>query len=338
MSETRDRFLLNRRQLLAGIGGFALLGSLIPQESGASRVTVVRGLDPGSGGSLLVSMRAALSLGVGALFGTASKTAWGKLLAAGTPVSVKVDAISPIASTSDELIIALAEKLFDHLIQPWDISIWDRSAADVKRRAFNLRSRRGRLEVHSTEKSNLPDARRAGYDSSLGYSPPWLGGSPQSSDFTKLFSPRPSILINLPAAKHHPLVGIDGALLSLALRSVSNTKRFHSSAENLAQAVAEIWRLEPLRTHALTIMDATEIVFNGGPVGLPGWSAREGALIISTDPVAVDKVALDLIERRRIAMSLTSCKENGELLLQKSTELEVGSREPEVIELYVPRL
>lgn len=314
---------LTRRRVLAAMAGALLFPRVLYAAPERSRVVVVYGGKPAAGDSPAAAAKAALDLGVSRLFGKGSATAWTDILARGGPVSIKVDTRSPLATTGDALVLGLLQNLFDNLVQPWNITIWDKRASDTARRGFRLETRRGELSVHATEKSNTVSDISSGYASEFSYVPSWAEEA-GASRFSSLLNPPPPTLFNLPALKHHPLLGIDCALAGPALGAVDNTTRFYASADDLANAVAGIWSLPPLGGHVLTVVDAEKVVFNGGPVGLPAWTASEGALIIGTDPVAVDAVALKMIDKHRKAVGLASCLEQGVAFLTAAEQAGLG--------------
>jgi hypothetical protein len=333
LKKKMNAITITRRSFLIGCGAFSipvLWKPLSAQTKGTA--VVVRGA--GSLGSAEGWLRAksALDLGLAKLFGIEAPKAWEEVIRSGRPVSVKLDARSPLASTGDALAIGLLESLFDRLIQPWEITVWEKSIADVERRSWRLKTRRGTIRVNAVESRN----RQGGYSDSAKYNPQWLGKDKPLSRFASLLEPPPATLINLPAAKHHPLAGIDGALISLAMGSVDNVARYYRSADDLARAVSEIWRRRLHKPHALTVMDATRVVFHGGPVGLPSWTADDGALIIGTDPVAVDAAALGMIDEHRKAASLPPILDAGNAFLQMAEEAGIGSASPRVVEISLP--
>jgi uncharacterized protein (DUF362 family) len=61
----------------------------------------------------------------------------------------------------------------------------------------------------------------------------------------------------------------------------------------------------------LTVCDATHAQYNAGPGEHPGFAWRFGGLIVSTDFVAADAVAADLLEQQRRAKGLKSLAEEG---------------------------
>ncbi len=327
--------MITRRTFVFGVPFAGLLGTLFGSSATSGIAVVVRGLADSSSADGWFEARRALDLGLSRLLGVEASEAWASVLAAGHPVSIKLDGHSPLASTGDALAVAVLEALFDRLVQPWQVTLWEKRSSDVGRRSWRLKTRRGRMRVTSVESSNFRDGGQSGYSDSIRYPAAWLGEAARPSHYASLLDPAPATLINMPAAKHHPLVGVDGALMSLALGSVDDEGRFLASSEVLSRAVAEIWRRKPLRGHSLTVMDATRVVFHGGPVGLPSWISNEGAIIIGTDPVAVDAAALEMIEVKRAAAKLPSCLEQGMALLEKAEELGIGKARPRIVEVNI---
>ena len=96
------------------------------------------------------------------------------------------------------------------------------------------------------------------------------------------------VLINVPVAKHHGATSVSFGLKNL-MGLVWDRGYFHGMI-NLHQGIADLATLIP---PALTVIDATSVMTSGGPQG-PGKVEKLNTLIISTDPVAADAVAVGL--------------------------------------------
>lgn len=96
------------------------------------------------------------------------------------------------------------------------------------------------------------------------------------------------VLINVPVAKQHNATKVSFGLKNL-MGLVWDRRHFHEMI-NLHQGIAD---LATLLTPTLTIIDATRVLTNNGPQG-PGKVAKLNTLVVSTDPVAADAVALGL--------------------------------------------
>ena len=323
---------MTRRAFLGGAVGLAALAAGFRAAGPGSRVALVRGLRPNARWH---EAQRAISLGIEKCVGR-RHDAWLAELVAKGPISVKIDARSPLAHTQESSIIGLLQTLLEQGAQPRGIGVWDQRASDVLRLNLRLQTGSGTIPVRWVEAVNARGDSDEGYDADFTFTPGWLGEDAEASRYAALLNPPPAVLINMPAAKHHPRLGINGALASLALAAVNRTGRFLKKTDDLIRAVCEIWKGRPLGGHALTVLDATHMVFNGGPVGLPAWTAPSSSLIVGTDPVAVDSVALRLINGRRLTATLSPCLEAGEALLKSAEETGLGSADPEVVEVTLP--
>jgi uncharacterized protein (DUF362 family) len=98
------------------------------------------------------------------------------------------------------------------------------------------------------------------------------------------------VLINVPVAKQHNATKVAFGLKNL-MGLVWDRRHFHEMI-NLHQGIAD---LATLLTPALTVIDATRVMVNNGPQG-PGKVQTLNTLVVSTDPVAADAVALGLTQ------------------------------------------
>ncbi len=108
-------------------------------------------------------------------------------------------------------------------------------------------------------------------------------------------------IINLPVLKtHHG----EGASVSLKnhFGSINNPSAFHGWDDGMWQHIAEVNALEPIRTRTrLIICDATRPLFDGGPANNERYRWNANALIMGFDPVAVERVGVTLLLKKREA-------------------------------------
>jgi len=107
-------------------------------------------------------------------------------------------------------------------------------------------------------------------------------------------------IINLPVLKVHSGTGASIAMKN-HFGSINNPSVFHGWAHGeMWKSIAELNALEPIRKRArLVIVDATRPLFNGGPQDKPEYRWTFGGLIVGVDPVAVDRVGLDILDKKR---------------------------------------
>ncbi len=99
---------------------------------------------------------------------------------------------------------------------------------------------------------------------------------------------RCDVLINLPTAKSHSATGVSLGMKGL-MGVIWDRGSFHAKAD-LNQAIAD---LSTVVKPALTIIDASRALINGGPSG-PGKVEKLNTIIAGVDPVAVDTYGVSI--------------------------------------------
>jgi uncharacterized protein (DUF362 family) len=109
-------------------------------------------------------------------------------------------------------------------------------------------------------------------------------------------------IINVPTMKDHSASGVTGALKNLAYGTFNNVARTHHAPHSFTNPlIGLLCTVEPLRSKAvLHIMDGLRQVWHGGPLTqVQNFIDQPGILLVATDPVAMDTVELEAIEKTR---------------------------------------
>ncbi|UCD94781.1 MAG: DUF362 domain-containing protein, partial [Candidatus Zixiibacteriota bacterium] len=92
--------------------------------------------------------------------------------------------------------------------------------------------------------------------------------------------------------------------------AINNPNKYH--APNCDPFVAHVSKLEPIRRkNRLTIIDAVKVQYNAGPGYDSRYITYYNGLIMGEDPVATDRVGLEILEHYRKANGLPSLEKAG---------------------------
>ena len=219
--------------------------------------------------------------------------AWRKLVRPGETVSLKVNTLGGRGiSTNVHLVEAICERLQEAGVKAGDIVVWDRTSDELERAGFHLAIGGDRVQCYGTD--------RVGYEEELSA---W--GS-IGSCLSKILTRNSNVLINVPVLKDN-----DGAGFTIALKNmygvIHNPNKYHPNGCN--PYVADLNMLPEIRSKMrLTICDATTAMYEGGPGFKPEHSWNANTLLVSTDPVALDHMGWQMIERKRAEKGLKTLK------------------------------
>lgn len=152
-------------------------------------------------------------------------------------------------------------------------------------------------------------------DSYLGYDPStyvdtsFFGEDDTRSNLVRLVSEKLTKIINVPNMKDHSAAGVTGCLKNIAYGEFSNVARSHQYGKtNTFSFIGTLASVEPLRSRTvLHVMDGLKGVWHGGPFAPnPRFTFYPKRLLLGTDPVAVDRQLLDIINEKRKAEKATS--------------------------------
>jgi hypothetical protein len=245
----------------------------------------------------------------------------------------------PNSGTRPAVVAAIVEGLLAAGLQPQQIIIWDKETTDLRLAGFfDLAAKYGVRAAGSAQ---------AGYDEKNFYESELLGnliwgdyefgkkgdGLGRKSYVSKLVSQQMTRIILVTPLLNHNLAGVSGHLYSLATGSADNLGRFESDAGRLARAIPEICALPVLGDRViLNITDALICQYEGGERGLLHYSTALNELRFSKDPVALDVLSVQELERQRRKAHAPPIHTNHELY-ENASLVELGVSEVKRIQV-----
>lgn len=321
--------------------GFAEPG-LLASESGQSRVVIVQ--DPAATRALAPVpevVAAMVTKGVVAVTGQSTPgDAWRKLVGPDEVVGIKVHSPpGPASGTRPSVAAAVVKGLLEAGHPPSRIILWDRRLGDLRAAGY--------VDLAASLGVRVAGAVEEGFDPEVYYENPVLGqlvygdldfgrttvavggdtnrASGRNSYFSRLLTREVTRLINIAPLLNHNHAGVNGILYGVASASTDNFLRFDANPTLLATAVPEIFGRTNLADRvALNIVDALIAQYEGRQRSLLHYSAALNELRFSTDPVALDVLSLDELNRVRAAAGVTLVTNRFELYTNARL-LELGS-------------
>jgi uncharacterized protein (DUF362 family) len=246
------------------------------------------------------AVRRMLSAGMKSLTGAASdKDAWAVFISASDIVGIKVNCSgAPEINSNPELVAAIVDNLIGVGVPASNIYIYDRFDNQLKIVNFPPKVAKGvHIAAAETSRGSI-----LGYDASTYVEVNFFGEENTRSNLIRLVSDRFTKIINVPTLKEHRAAGVTGCLKNIAYGDFSNVARSHQREKsNTYSFIGTLASVEPLRSRTvLNVMDGLRSLWQGGPfLQDPKFLFFPKEIIIGTDPVAVDRWMIEVIETKR---------------------------------------
>lgn len=222
-------------------------------------------------------------------------------------VGLKVSASgAPVSSTHPAIVAAVAEGLVAAGVPPKRIVIWDREWEDINRARYGSLGRR--FTVVSTDRVGGYSADETVTAAAMGklivgdreFDPGGGGNQTSSKSHLSVVLGAVDKIVHLPALTDHLSSGLNGALSAMVLDNLDNWRRLARPPHYGDPYLAEIYADPRLGGKVvLTILDALRPQFAGGPFPEPQYSVNHGTIYASRDPVALDVLGMDVLDRYR---------------------------------------
>jgi len=213
-------------------------------------------------------------------------------------------------STSPAIVEALGDLLKESVTDDNDIVVWDRTNSELERAGFKLNASSMGRRCFGTDSNGV------------GYGRKFYSYGKVNSLLTRIMTDYINYNINVPILKDHSIAGLSGGLKNM-YGAIHNPNKYHDN--NCSPFAAHVSALDPVRDkNRLTVIDAGRLQYNAGPGYNSRYVVNYGGLIFSTDPVAADRVALELIEKYRKDNGLPSLEKVGRSVKYLAVAKEIG--------------
>jgi len=262
-------------------------------SSGKSRVVVIRHDALAAEGAAPERLRELLDEAARALTGDAKPTdAWARWFKPDDRLAIKVNCLG--LPTKPAVTLALAAAVGRIGLASERVIVWDRTNRELRAAGYTLRGTGDGVRCFGTDA-----LKRRGNG---GYSADVHTSGATGSLISRIVTDEATALVSAAVLKDHNLAGLTGVMKNF-FGAIHNPNKYHDNGCDpfIADACAQ----KPIRDRfRLALCDATRPQYNGGPATRRQWRWPYGGLILSTDPVAADRVGCDILQRKRAAVGM----------------------------------
>ena len=256
------------------------------------------------------AVREMMERGMQALTGEAKTLdSWRRFFTPDDVVGVKVNAGGrPWVVSSHEVVAETVRNLMAVGVKPQQIYIYERFQGQLDQVNYAPSLPEG-VNILAAERANVRNDNQ-NYDPRVYVEADFFGEDDTRSNMMRLVSQKLTKIINIPNMKDHGATGATGCLKNIAYGSFSNVARTHyKGVSHTLSFVGTLAAVEPLRSKTvLQIMDGLRGVWHGGPFAPTlKYVFFPRTIMFGTDPVAIDRLLLDVIDderKRRGAISI----------------------------------
>ncbi len=282
-----------------------------------------------------------LSAGMRSLTGqNRDEDCWARFISPRDIVGIKVNCSgAPHIMSSPEIIAGIVENLVAVGVPPQNIWIYERFAGQVASVGYGHYVPAG-VKIWTAEKNARGSL--AGYDPNTYVEVDFFGEEDTRSFMVRPVADTFTKIINVPKMKEHQAAGVTGCLKNIAYGHFSNVDRSHRFAKtNTYSYIGTLASVEPIPAKVvLNIMDGLSGVWQAGPFSeYPQFRFYPKQIMFGTDPVAMDRMLIDVIEAKRKSEGAPSIFDRSPSHLGDNSNPEFNAfiREPGHVE-YAARL
>jgi len=243
--------------------------------------------------------------------------AWRSFFEKGDVVGIKVSPVGGISLSSDASVLrSLIEGLNQAGVSNGNIIVFSRYREEILEAGIDkwLPSE-VRFDAPSLRYDNV-QLDMDGYDANHFMEMALLKPGDSTTDahlrrsyVSKIVTSHVNKIINLPVLKHHQSAGVTICLKNMSHGFVNNVNRSHVTPTLNACGVfiPSVVSLPVIRDKVvLHVVDAVKASYHGGPGAKPQFVWEPKTLLFGTDPVALDKTGLRMIDAKRQQVGMPS--------------------------------
>ncbi len=273
-----------------------------PYAGSVVKVASDRCVDTTTGAADTGVVREMMARGICALTGDAVPgEAWRRFISPADVVGIKVNCGGhPHCVSAYEIVSEVVAQLIDVGVDPPNIYVYERFQNQLDEVNYAPHLPAG-VQIVAAESANRRTD-NSGYDPATYVEANLFGEEDTRSNMMRLVTQRLTKIINIPNMKDHGATGVTGCLKNIAYGSFSNVARTHSQGRSHTYSfVGALAAVEPLRSRTvLQIMDGLRGVWHAGPFArTTRYVFYPKQILFGTDPVAIDRLLLDIIEDER---------------------------------------
>ncbi len=222
-------------------------------------------------------------------------TAWRRFVAPDDRVMIKINCLgSPNMATNEAVVYAVVRGLLAAGHPTEQMLIYDQYRSRMARAHFRVGSDVMGVPIeYSRTRGHMDDATAHGSG---------------ESRFCRALEWATAV-INIPVIKDHDACGVTMSMKNMTHGTIDNPSTMHR--HNCNPSIPDIYNTEMIRPKVrVVVADGLRVMYDGGPQDNAN-KVLHNAVYVATDPVAVDTVALDVVEATRRAHGLGSLDDDG---------------------------
>ena len=228
-----------------------------------------------------------------------AQAAWAKFVEPNDIVGIKINPSgAPACCSSPEILREIIGSVQSVGVPARNILVYDRYSYEMDIGSYQALLPPG-VRIVGIQDTFVDSS---GYDTNVYCAANFFGEWETRSYMANIVAQLVTKIINVPTMKDHSASGVTGCLKNLAYGTFNNVARSHRAPHSFTNPLIGLMcTVEPLRSKAvLHIMDGMRQVWHGGPLTqVQDFIDQAGILLVATDPVALDTIELEAIEKKR---------------------------------------